>query len=177
MAILDIVMVPDPVLREKAKKVSKVTPAIQRLLDDMTETMRAAPGIGLAGPQVAVLQRLVVIEVLKDEEYPDMQYGFFQLVNPEIVRISKELEDGVEGCLSIPGYTGDVERFAAVEVRALDRAGKPVKIKARGFLARVFQHEIDHLDGVLYLDRLTGPEKLHKIPDKEEMQAETGMVG
>jgi peptide deformylase len=177
MAILEIVKVPDPVLREKAKKVSKVTPAIQRLLDDMTETMRQAPGIGLAGPQVAALQRVIVVEVLKDEEYPDMQYGFFQLVNPEIVRVSKEVEEGIEGCLSIPGYTADVERFAAVEVRALDRSGKPVKIKARGFLARVFQHEIDHLDGVLYLDRLTGPEKLHKIPDKEEMQEETDMVG
>src|SRR5438067_10923721 len=105
MAIIDIVKVPDPVLREKAKKVSKVTPAIQKLLADMTETMRTAPGIGLAGPQVAALQRLIVVEVLKDEEYPDMQFGFFQLVNPEIVRISKEIEEGVEGCLSIPGYT------------------------------------------------------------------------
>ena len=177
MAILEIVMVPDPVLRAKAKKVSKVTPAIQKLLDDMTDTMREAPGIGLAAPQVGALQRLIVVEVLNDEEYPDMQVGFYQLVNPEIVRISKDVEEGLEGCLSIPGYTADVERFVAVEVRALDRSGKPVKIKAHGFLARVLQHEIDHLDGVLYLDRLTGPDKLHKIPDTEDMHAETDMVG
>ena len=177
MAILEIIMVPDPVLREKAKKVSKVTPAIQKLLDDMTDTMREAPGIGLAGNQVGALQRLIVVEVLMDEEYPDMQVGFFQLVNPEIVRVSTDVEEGLEGCLSIPGFTAYVERFVAVEVRALDRSGKPVKIKAHGFLARVLQHEIDHLDGVLYLDRLTGPDKLHKIPDKEDMQAETDMVG
>ena len=177
MAILEIVMVPDPVLREKAKKVSKVTPAIQKLLDDMTDTMREAPGIGLAANQVGALQRLIVVEVLNDEEYPDMQVGFYQLVNPEIVRISKDVEEGVEGCLSIPGYTADVERFVAIEVRAVNRSGKPVKIKARGFLARVLQHEIDHLDGVLYLDRLTSPDKLHKIPDKADMQAETDMVG
>ena len=177
MAVLEIIMVPDPVLRAKAKKVSKVTPSVQKLLDDMTETMREAPGVGLAGPQVGALQRLIVVEVVKDEEYPEMQYGFFQLVNPEIVRISKEIEEGTEGCLSIPGFTAEVERFAAVEVRALDRSGKAVKLRARGFLARVLQHEIDHLDGVLYLDRITGPDKLHKIPDKEDMQAETDMVG
>jgi peptide deformylase len=175
--MLEIVTVPNPVLRQKAKKVSRLTPAIQKLLDDMTETMRQAPGIGLAGPQVGALQRVIVVEVLKDDEYPDMQYGFYQLVNPEIVRISNDVEEGLEGCLSIPGYTADVERFVAVEVRALDRSGKPVKIKARGFLARVLQHEIDHLDGVLYLDRLTSPEKLHKIPEQEDMQAETDMVG
>jgi peptide deformylase len=177
MAILEIVTVPDPVLREKAKKVSKVTAAVQKLLDDMAETMQQAPGIGLAGPQVRVLQRVIVVDVAKDEEHPDMQYGFFQLVNPEIVRVSREREEAPEGCLSIPGYTGEVERALAVEVRGLDRSGKPVKIKARGFLARVFQHEIDHLDGVLYLDRLTGPEKLHKIPANEEMQDETELVG
>jgi peptide deformylase len=177
MAILEIAIVPDPVLRDKAKKVSKVTPSVQKLLDDMTETMRQAPGIGLAGPQVGVLQRVIVAEVLKDEEYPDSQYGFFQLVNPEIVRISREIEEAPEGCLSIPGYTGDVERALAVEVRGLDRGGKPVKIKARGFLARVFQHEIDHLDGVLYLDRLKSPDKLHKLPANEEMQAETELIG
>src|SRR5713226_9163654 len=135
MAILDIVLVPDPVLREKAKKVSRVTVAVQRLLDDMAETLRQAPGVGLAGPQVRVLQRVIVVEVPKDEEHPDAQYGFFQLVNPEIVRVSQEREEAPEGCLSLPGYTGDVERASAVEVRGMDRSGKPVKINARGFLA------------------------------------------
>ena len=177
MAMREIVVVPNPVLREKSKKVAKVTPAIQRLLDDMTETMRAAPGVGLAAPQVGVLQRAIVVEALKDEENPNMQYGFYQMVNPEIVKLSKEIEEGSEGCLSIPGYTGDVERAVAVEVKGLDRNGKPIKVKARGFLARVFQHEVDHLDGILYLDRLKSPDKLHKLPEEEEMQEEADVVG
>ncbi len=177
MAMLEIVKVPAPILRQKAKKVTKVTPALQKLLDDMTETMRAAPGVGLAGPQVGVLQRVIVVEVHKDEEQPDLPYGFYQMINPEIVRVSKEIEESQEGCLSIPGYIGDVERSLAVEVRALDRNGKPQKVKARGFLARVFQHEVDHLDGVLFLDRLANSEKLHKLPDQERPQDETEMVG
>ncbi len=176
MALLDIVLVPDPMLRERGKKVAKITPAMQRLLDDMAETMRDARGVGLAGPQVGVLQRIIVVEVPKDEEDPKMQYGFYQLVNPEIVKVSRELEEGVEGCLSIPGYTGDVERHASIELKGFDRNGKPIKVKARGYLARVFQHEIDHLDGVLYLDRLKSADKLHKLPPQEEMQDETEVV-
>jgi peptide deformylase len=177
MAIRKIVFVPDPVLRGKSKKVAKVTPSIQKLLDDLTETMRDAPGVGLAAPQIGVLQRVIVVEVLKDEENLELQHGFYQLVNPEIVKVSKEIEEGSEGCLSIPGYTGEVERYAAVEVKALDRNGKPIKVKAHDFLARVLQHEIDHLDGILYLDRLKSPEKLHKLPEREEMQAEADVIG
>ena len=177
MAILEIVKVPAPVLRQKAKKVPKVTPAVQKLLDDMAETMRAAPGVGLAGPQVGILQRVIVVEVHKDEQDPDLQYGFYQVVNPEIVRVSREIEEGQEGCLSIPGYIGDVDRAFTVEVRGVDRSGKPLKVKARGFLARVFQHEVDHLDGILFLDRLASPDKLHKLPDTEVPQDETEMVG
>jgi len=154
MALLDIVRVPDPMLRERAKKVAKVTPAIQKLLDDMAQTMREAKGVGLAGPQVGVLQRVVVVEVEKNEEDPNMQYGSYQLVNPEIVKLSRDMEEGVEGCLSIPGYTGDVERHVTVELKALDHSGKPIKLKARGYLARVFQHEIDHLDGILFIDKM-----------------------
>ncbi len=176
MAIREIVVVPDPVLRQKAKKVAKVTPAIQKLIDDMTETMRAASGVGLAAPQLGVLQRVIVVEVLKDEENPDLQYGFYQMANPEIVQVSREIEEGSEGCLSVPGYTGDVERYAAVEVKGLARNGKPIKVRARDYLARVFQHEIDHLDGILYLDRLQSPDKLHKLPAKEKMQDETKVV-
>jgi peptide deformylase len=176
MAILDIVKVPHPVLREKAKKVAKVTPSIQRLLDDMAETMRVAPGVGLAGPQVGILQRVIVVEVPKDDEYPDLQYGFYQVVNPEIVRVSRDKVEGLEGCLSVPGYIADIERAVGVEVRGLDRNGKPLKVKARDYLARVFQHEIDHLDGILFLDRLASPDKLHKLPENEAAQDETDMV-
>ena len=177
MAILAIVKVPHPLLRDKAKKVQKVTPAIQKLLDDMAETMRQAPGVGLAGPQVGILQRVIVVEVKKDDQDPDLQTGFYQMINPEIVRESAEVEEGPEGCLSIPGYIADVERALAVEVRGLGRSGKPLKLKAYGFMARVLQHEIDHLDGILFLDRISGPEKLHKLPEKEEPQGQTGMVG
>ncbi len=176
MSVLDIVLVPDPVLREKAKKVAKITPNVQRLLDDMAETVRKARGVGLAGPQVGILQRVIIVEVPRDDEDPNAQHGFFQLVNPEIVKRAREIEESAEGCLSIPGYIGDVERHVSVEVKALDRSGKPVKVKARGFLARVFQHEIDHLDGVLYLDRLKSADKLHKLPPREEMQDETDVV-
>ena len=176
MSVLEIVIVPDPVLRDKAKKVAKVTPAVQRLLDDMTETLRQARGVGLAGPQVGVLQRVIIVEVARDEEDPKAQHGFFQVVNPEIVKASRDIEEGTEGCLSIPGYIGDVERHVSVEVKGFDRNGKPIKVKARGFLARVFQHEIDHLDGILYLDRLKSADKLHKLPPQEEMQDETDVV-
>src|SRR5512143_934639 len=110
--MLEIVKVPAPVLRQKAKKVPKVTPAVQKLLDDMAETMRAAPGVGLAAPQVGVLQRVIVVEVQADEEEPEAQSGFFRLVNPEIMKASKEMEEGPEGCLSIPGYQGDIVRHA-----------------------------------------------------------------
>ena len=165
--MLEIVKVPDPVLRQKAKKVPKVTPAVQKLLDDMAEAMRAAPGVGLAGPQVGALKRVIVVEVQPDEEEPEAQSGFYRLVNPEIMKSSKEMEEGPEGCLSIPGYQGDVDRHVWVEVRALEYSGRPFRVKARGYLARVLQHEIDHLDGILFLDRLTSPDKLYKFEPQE----------
>lgn len=165
--MLDIVKVPDPILRQRAKKVAKVTPAVQKLLDDMAETMREAPGVGLAAPQVGVLQRLIVVDVQPDEEEPEAQSGFFQLVNPEIMKASRDMEEGPEGCLSIPGYQGDIERHVWVEVRALDHSGKPFRMKARGYLARVIQHEIDHLDGILFLDRLKSADKLYKLEPQE----------
>ena len=174
MALREIKLVPDPILRQKAKKVPKVTPAIQKLLDDMAETMRDVKGVGIAGPPVGVLQRVLVVEVLPDEEHPELQTGFYQLVNPEIVGVSHELEEGREGCLSIPGYAGDVERAAAIEMKALDRNGKLIKIRAHGFMARALQHEVDHLDGVLYLDRLKSRDKLYEIKDEEEAAQAVG---
>jgi peptide deformylase len=170
MALREIRLVPEPILRQKAKKVSKITPALQKLMDDMVETMRESQGVGLAAPQVGILQRIIVVEVKRDEQHPDIQEGFYQLVNPEFTGVSQELEEGREGCLSIPGFVGDLDRAVAVEVKGLDRQGKPVKIRAYGYLARVLQHELDHLNGILYLDRLKSPDKLHELKDIEEQE-------
>lgn len=154
MAIREIVTLPHPALRRKAHKVTEFDKDLQNLIDDMIETLRAAPGVGLAAPQIAVDSRVVVVE-FGDEEDEQAPKKLYTLVNPEIVKTSSETEDGVEACLSIPGLVGEVERYREIVVKALNRQGKPVKVKARGWLARIFQHEIDHLDGVLYPDRAT----------------------
>lgn len=152
MAVREIVTLPAPVLRRKARKVTDFGPDLQNLLDDMVETMRLAPGVGLAAPQVDVPLRTIVVEY-GDEEDEDVPPKLYLVVNPEIVRISDETEVGTEGCLSIPGIVGDVDRSLAITVKGLNRRGQPIRIKAKGWLARIFQHEIDHLDGVLFTDR------------------------
>jgi peptide deformylase len=156
MPTREIVTSPAPVLRSRAHKVREVTPETRQLLEDMVDTMRAAPGVGLAAPQVGVSQRVIVVEYAEPNEEPDaapQAPRLYAMVNPEIVRRSSETVAGTEGCLSIPGYLGTVERAETVTVRGLNRFGQPVRIKASGWLARIFQHEIDHLDGVLYIDR------------------------
>lgn len=166
MAIREILVDGHPLLRKKAKAVKRITPEIQALCADMLETMRAAPGVGLAANQVGVLQRVIVIEVPKDED--ELLGGkAFCLINPEIVKASGS-QIGNEGCLSVPGYVGEVKRHESVVVRALTENDRRVKIAARGFLARVLQHEIDHLDGILYIDKLTNPDKLYKVQEGEE---------
>jgi peptide deformylase len=152
MAIREIITVPNKILRRKARKVSSFGKDLQTLVDDMVETMRAAPGVGLAAPQVDVPLRVIVVEFndSEDEEAPPKLYT---VVNPKITRSSSEQEMGTEGCLSIPGIVGDVERPTTVTVKGLNRRGQPQKIKASGWLARIFQHEVDHLDGVLFVDR------------------------
>lgn len=150
--IREIVTVPAPVLRRKALKVNDFGASLQRLIDDMVETMRDAPGVGLAAPQVDVPLRVIVVEYGEDQD-EDKPPKLYVLVNPEIVRASQETEMGVEGCLSIPGIAGEVERSLAVTVKGFNRRGQPIKVKAQGWLARIFQHEIDHLDGVLFTDR------------------------
>jgi len=155
MTIREIALVPEPVLRRKARKLTDFGPETQKLIDDMIETMREAPGVGLAAQQIAESLQLVVVEFAEDEENEDAKPKLFVVANPEIVKRSEEMVTGIEGCLSIPGLVGDVERNEAVEIKALNRHGKPIKIKASGWLARIFQHEIDHLDGVLYTDRAT----------------------
>lgn len=152
MTIRTIVTVPDPVLRRKARKVTEFNSELQILIDDMVETMRSAPGVGLAAPQVNSSQRVVVVE-FGDEENEDAPLKLYTLVNPEIARTSQNLVKGTEGCLSVPGFIGDVERMESITIKGQNRYGKPVRIKADGWLARIFQHEIDHLDGVLFTDR------------------------
>lgn len=144
MALRIIVLEPDEVLHQVAKEVKKITPNVQKLLTDMAETMYKAEGVGLAAPQIGILKRVIVVDV-GDE------HGLIELINPEIV--SKEGEQfGPEGCLSIPGYRGDVRRAQTVTVKGLDRNGKEVTYTGSDLLARAFQHEIDHLNGVLYTD-------------------------
>lgn len=152
MAVLKICTLPDPVLRKKARKVTDFGPDLQGLIDDMVETMRAAPGVGLAATQVDVLQRVIVVEYGDDED-EEAPPRLFTMVNPEIVRSDPETESGTEGCLSIPGYVGEVERHLGITIKGQNRHGQPMRIKAKGWLARIFQHEIDHLDGVLFIDR------------------------
>lgn len=156
MALRRIVTLPDPVLKRKARPVTKFDKDLHTLIGDMVETMRAAPGVGLAAPQIGLSERIIVVEYFEkqeDEEKEDAPKKVWALVNPEIVKASEETLLGVEGCLSIPGLVGEVERHAEVQVKAMNRHGKPVKIKAKGWLARIFQHEIDHLNGILFTER------------------------
>jgi len=156
MALRKIVTVPDPVLKRKAHTVNKFDKNLQTLLDDMVETMREAPGVGLAAPQVGLSERVIVVEYYEKEEMEEIEEApkkVWAVVNPEIVKASEEKLIGIEGCLSIPGLLGEVERHAEVQVKGLNKHGKPLKIKARGWLARIFQHEIDHLNGVLFTER------------------------
>ncbi len=175
MAIRHIVTVDEdnPVLRRRARRVRKINKSIQALIDDMVETMRAAPGVGLAAPQVGVPLRVIVVEIPEEEGDPNSG-RLYTLINPQIVWASDEMEEGEEGCLSVPGWVGLVDRHTEVTVKALNRGGKEVKIKAGGFLARVLQHEIDHLEGILFVDRLTSPEKFIRLePAEEEEPRET----
>jgi len=171
MALREIITTENPVLRRKAKKVAKITPALRVLAEDMLETMRQAPGIGLAAPQVAKSVRLFVAEIEESQEHPGSGKTYI-VFNPEYVFKSDELVDGVEGCLSIPGWAGEVTRHEQVVIKGLDKQGNRIRIEAKGLLARVFQHEIDHLDGVLFTDRISDPEKIWPIKEGEEESTE-----
>lgn len=162
MTVREIVTNPAPVLRQKARKVSSFGADLQKLIDDMVETMREAPGVGLAAPQVDVPLRVIVVE-FGDEEDEEAPAKLYSLVNPEVIKASAETDMGTEGCLSIPGFVGDVDRPVSVTIKGLNRRGKPMRIKAKGWLARIFQHEIDHLDGVLFIDRA---EKVWKVEEE-----------
>jgi peptide deformylase len=154
MALREIITVPHPTLKKKARKVNDFGPQLQALVDDMVETMRAAPGVGLAAPQIDIPLRLIVVE-FGDEEDETVPPKLYAVINPEITRHSQETLIGIEGCLSVPNLIGDVERYESITVKGLNRQGQPLKIKAEGWLARIFQHEIDHLNGVLFIDLAT----------------------
>lgn len=148
MGVLDIKVYPDSILRKKANKVHKIGKEIRQLAFDMIETMRFAKGIGLAGPQVGISKRIIVIEAMEDMESPLI------LVNPKILK-RKGRSSFCEGCLSVPEATSEIVRPESVVVEACDLSGKTAKIDTGGLLARVIQHEIDHLDGVLFIDRIS----------------------
>lgn len=162
MAIHKIITTENPILRQKAKKVHRFDPSIAKLVDDMFETMHAAHGVGLAAPQIAISLRVFVA---------DFEERKIAMVNPEIIKAEGE-ELGTEGCLSIPGYVGDnIRRATSVVVKGQDVRGKAIRVRAEGWFARILQHEIDHLDGVLFLDRLDRPEDLREVTEGELEEA------
>ena len=182
MTLRQIVTLPEPILRRKAKPITKIDKDLQILIDDMIETMREAPGVGLAAPQVNIGQQLIVVEYAEDDDEdeedaneeniesdtkPVKPNKLFVMINPEIVKASEEKVVGVEGCLSIPNIQGEVERHVAIQVKGLNRYGKPQKLKVNGWIARIFQHEIDHLNGVLFTDIATHVWKLQQDEEHE----------
>ncbi len=162
MAVRQVRKQPDAILRKKAKKVPAIDGSIQRLIDDMVETMQKEKGVGLAAPQVGVSLRIAVLQMPEEEP--------FAIINPKIVKRSGEREVA-EGCLSVPGFQGEIKRSISVTVKGLDRQGKAIRIKATGLMAQALEHEIDHLNGVLYIDHIESDDKLYKI------EPETNDVG
>ncbi len=163
MAIRTIRHLPDPVLRQKAKRVSAIDSSVQRLIDDMVETMQLANGVGLAAPQVGVSLRVVVVRIPDEEP--------IAIINPKMVKRAGEREV-TEGCLSIPGYAGEIKRSISVTVKGQNRQGKAIRLKATDLMAEALEHELDHLNGILYVDHIESQDKLHKI----EPEAEDGRM-
>ena len=167
MAIHKVITSENPILRQKAKKVHHFDASMQKLVDDMFETMHASRGVGLAAPQIAISMRLFVAE------FEEHKVAMF---NPEIIKAEGE-EFGTEGCLSIPGFVGDnIRRATLVVIKGQDARGKSIRVRAEGWFARVLQHEIDHLDGVLFLDRLDSPDDLREVTEEEFEEAEAEAV-
>lgn len=171
MTALPIIQPDNPLLRRPALRVNDFGDQLQTLIDDMFDTMVEARGVGLAGPQVGQSLRIILARLPNDEEnreiYGDDAGRLYVIANPMIIRRSDEMISGVEGCLSLPGLLGDVERHESVELAGQDREGKPIRLRASGWLARVFQHEVDHLDGILYIDIATEIWR----PDEEEAES------
>jgi peptide deformylase len=159
MAVLPICVVPDPVLRQKAKQVNRISSSVKKLIEDMIETMHSSNGVGLAAPQVGVSLRVIVIGLPEEEP--------FALINPSVVKKKGEREVS-EGCLSVPGYVGKLKRAESVTVKGRDPTGREVRIKAEELLAQALEHEIDHTNGILYIDHLESPDDLRKVGPGEE---------
>jgi peptide deformylase len=181
MALREIVTLPHPVLRQRARPVTDFGRELQQLVDDMWETMHAAHGMGLAANQVGIPARVIVVEVPmpeSDDEEPLPHAGErFTLVNPRISWHTREMVSGVEGCLSLPGLAGEVERYKEIRIEAQDRRGKRFRKRLAGWIARVFQHEIDHLSGVVYTDHIDDPEKVWSVaPGEEEREGAKAAV-
>jgi len=174
MAKLTIITEGDPRLRQKAVRVRSVDESLRRLARDMWETLEAAHGVGLAAPQVGILRRLIIVGIPAGFEREDDPEVRLTLINPEIVKASGR-QVGPEGCLSMPGWVGDVPRSMHVTVKARDLDDREVRLKASGFLSRVLQHEIDHLDGILFIDRIEDRSTLRYVPEEEDAEA-TGLA-
>lgn len=171
MAILPIVLEGDPRLRQKASRIRHVDDSLRKLAADMHETMDDAPGVGLAGPQVGVMRRIIVVHVPGEYLGEGEEDIRTTLINPEIVK-GHGREVATEGCLSIPGWVGDVPRWESITVKAMNLDNKEVRIKAQGYYARVIQHEVDHLDGILFVDRVEDKSTLREVKDAEEEEME-----
>lgn len=169
MSVLKVYEYPHPILKKKAEKVALVDDELRRFLDDMLETMYSAVGVGLAAPQVGVSKRIVVIDASRDEEEKNEP---LYLVNPEIIWKSTDKVCGEEGCLSVPEQRAEVERFAAVKVKYLDYNGEEKILLAEDFLAIVVQHELDHLDGILYIDRISRLKRQMLLKKLQKMREE-----
>ena len=166
MSVMKIEMLGSDVLRRRAAEIDEVDDALRRVIRDMFETMYDAEGVGLAGPQVGLSRRVIVVDVREEGTVP------FALVNPRVVETSREAEKAEEGCLSIPGVSSVVERSARVTVEGLDERGEPLRMEAEGLLARCIQHEIDHLDGVLFIDRISPLKRTMLLKKYRSLQAE-----
>jgi peptide deformylase len=180
MAVKPILQGNEPVLRQKARKARDFGPSLQELIEDLVETMRAAPGMGLAAPQIGVPLRVAVIELPRAEDEEENQDPYrgklIVICNPEVVKTWGE-EEGQEGCLSLPEYVGEVKRASRVTVKARDRRGREMRLRAEGLMARVLQHEIDHLNGRLFIDRVESLEKLYRLePTDEEVGEDREIV-
>ena len=162
MTIRKIYCLPEAVLKQKAKKVPKIDASIRQLIEDMIETMIQAEGVGLAAPQVGISLRIAVLQMPEEEP--------FAIVNPKVVKCTGE-RPVMEGCLSVPGYQGEVTRSISINIKALNEHGKEIRVKATGLMAQALEHEIDHLNGVLYIDRIEDETKLYEIePEKDKIE-------
>ncbi len=159
MTVRQLHALPDPALRQKAKRVSTIDSSIQQLIDDMVETMQQAKGVGLAAPQVGVYLRVVVLQMPGEEP--------ITIINPQVVKRSGEREVS-EACLSVPGYIGEIKRSVSVTVKGLDRQGRAIRLKATDLMAQALEHELDHLNGVLYIDHIESQDKLYKAEPENQ---------